>query len=219
MTYTFLVCVFQLRKFWYPIKLSRAKILGNAELFIKSGSDINLTCVALQSPAPPSFIYWYKGGRVVNYSQRGGISVLTERQTKTSKLVIARAMPSDSGNYTCSPSSSVIRTVCECCGTRCAPVGREEKYFVYAGRGLSTFAFGTAFCRMPIAIKFWSKIFSTLEEAQQKLANVYKSMELPDRNISEGLRENTTDGESEQLKNEAFQCFSTNIKIEELKIF
>uniref|UniRef100_A0A182HKD6 Uncharacterized protein n=1 Tax=Anopheles arabiensis TaxID=7173 RepID=A0A182HKD6_ANOAR len=86
--------------------VSKAKILGNSELFIKSGSDINLTCVALQSPAPPSFIYWYKGGRVVNYSQRGGISVLTERQTKTSKLVIARAMPSDSGNYTCSPSSS-----------------------------------------------------------------------------------------------------------------
>ncbi|XP_055637957.1 limbic system-associated membrane protein-like isoform X2 [Toxorhynchites rutilus septentrionalis] len=89
------------------VVVSRAKILGNSELFIKSGSDINLTCVALLSPAPPSFIYWYKGGRVVNYSQRGGISVLTERQTKTSKLVIARAMPSDSGNYTCSPSSSV----------------------------------------------------------------------------------------------------------------
>ncbi|XP_055611824.1 protein amalgam-like [Uranotaenia lowii] len=88
------------------VVVSRAKILGNGELFIKSGSDINLTCVALQSPAPPSFIYWYKGSRVVNYSQRGGISVLTERQTKTSKLVIARATPADSGNYTCSPSSS-----------------------------------------------------------------------------------------------------------------
>jgi hypothetical protein len=32
--------------------------------------------------------------------------VLTERQTKTSKLVIARAMSSDSGNYTCMPSNS-----------------------------------------------------------------------------------------------------------------
>uniref|UniRef100_A0A182FS09 Ig-like domain-containing protein n=1 Tax=Anopheles albimanus TaxID=7167 RepID=A0A182FS09_ANOAL len=94
---------------WPHSTFSKAKILGNSELFIKSGSDINLTCVALQSPAPPSFIYWYKGGRVVNYSQRGGISVLTERQTKTSKLVIARAMPSDSGNYTCSPSSSAVK--------------------------------------------------------------------------------------------------------------
>nr|XP_029718413.1 hemicentin-1-like isoform X1 [Aedes albopictus]XP_029718414.1 hemicentin-1-like isoform X1 [Aedes albopictus]XP_029718415.1 hemicentin-1-like isoform X1 [Aedes albopictus]XP_029718416.1 hemicentin-1-like isoform X1 [Aedes albopictus] len=88
------------------VVVSKAKILGNAELFVKSGSDINLTCVALQSPQPPSFIYWYKGGRVINYSQRGGISVLTEQQTRTSRLVIARASPSDSGNYTCTPSNS-----------------------------------------------------------------------------------------------------------------
>jgi len=86
--------------------VSRAKILGNAELFIKSGSDINLTCLAMQSPVPPSFIYWYKGKRVMNYSQRGGINVITERSTRTSKLLIAKATPADSGNYTCSPSSS-----------------------------------------------------------------------------------------------------------------
>ena len=95
--------------FFYLIvsfSVSKAKILGNSELFVKSGSDINLTCIALQSPQPPSFIYWYKGGNVVNYSQRGGISVMTERQTKTSKLLIARATKADSGNYTCSPSSS-----------------------------------------------------------------------------------------------------------------
>lgn len=75
---------------------------------MKSGSDISLTCVAMHSPVPPSFIYWYKEGRVINYSQRGGISVLTERKTKTSKLIIAKAMPADSGNYTCLPSSSGI---------------------------------------------------------------------------------------------------------------
>lgn len=86
--------------------VSKAKILANPELFIKSGSDINLTCVALQAPAPPSFIYWYRGGRVINYSQRGGISVITEPQTRTSKLIISHATPSDSGNYTCSPSSA-----------------------------------------------------------------------------------------------------------------
>ncbi|XP_017487547.1 PREDICTED: limbic system-associated membrane protein, partial [Rhagoletis zephyria] len=88
------------------VVVSRAKILGNSELFIKSGSDINLTCLAMQSPIPPSFIYWYKGKRVMNYSQRGGINVITERSTRTSKLLIAKATPADSGNYTCSPSSS-----------------------------------------------------------------------------------------------------------------
>ena len=73
---------------------------------MKSGSDINLTCIASQISSPPSFIYWYKGGKVVNYSQRGGINVQTDRNTKTSKLIIARAAPQDSGNYTCAPSNS-----------------------------------------------------------------------------------------------------------------
>lgn len=86
--------------------VSRAEILGNSEVFIKSGNDINLTCVALEAPSPPAFIYWYKAGSIINYSTRGGISVLTERPSKTSKLVISRAMSSDSGNYTCSPSNS-----------------------------------------------------------------------------------------------------------------
>lgn len=88
------------------LAVSKAKILGNQELFVKSGSDINLTCIASQISNPPSFIYWYKGGRVVNYSQRGGINVQTDRNTKTSKLIIARATPGDSGNYTCAPSNS-----------------------------------------------------------------------------------------------------------------
>lgn len=73
---------------------------------MKSGSDINLTCVVVQSPEPPSFIYWYRNDNVINYSSRGGINVLTEKQTKTSRLLISRAQPPDSGNYTCSPSSS-----------------------------------------------------------------------------------------------------------------
>lgn len=93
------------------ITVSKAKIVGNSELFIKSGSDINLTCVVLQTPDPPSFIYWYRGGNVINYSQRGGISVVTEKQTRTSRLLISRALPTDSGNYTCSPSSSDAASV------------------------------------------------------------------------------------------------------------
>lgn len=97
---------------FFVILVSRAEILGNSEVFIKSGNDINLTCVAYDAPGPPSFIYWYKGPSVINYSQRGGISVLTERQTKTSKLVISRAMSSDSGNYTCLPSNSGMFLTC-----------------------------------------------------------------------------------------------------------
>lgn len=42
-----------------PCAVSKAKINGNSELYIKSGSDINLTCIVLQTPEPPSFIYWW----------------------------------------------------------------------------------------------------------------------------------------------------------------
>lgn len=95
----------------FSVLVSKAKILGNSELYIRSGSDINLTCVVLQTPDPPSFIYWYRGGNVINYSQRGGISVVTEKQTRTSRLLISRALPTDSGNYTCSPSTSDAASV------------------------------------------------------------------------------------------------------------
>lgn len=43
----------------FPCAVSKAKINGNSELYIKSGSDINLTCIVLQTPEPPSFIYWW----------------------------------------------------------------------------------------------------------------------------------------------------------------
>lgn len=91
--------------------MSKAKIAGSPELYIRSGSDINLTCIVLQTPEPPSFIYWYHEGHVINYSQRGGISVVTEKQTRTSHLLISKALATDSGNYTCSPSSSDAASV------------------------------------------------------------------------------------------------------------
>ncbi|XP_026740955.1 limbic system-associated membrane protein-like [Trichoplusia ni] len=92
--------------FRLTVVVSKAEILSGPELFVRAGSDINLTCIARHAPDPPSFIYWYRGSNVVNYAQRGGISVETEQRTRTSRLLIARASPRDSGNYTCAPSSS-----------------------------------------------------------------------------------------------------------------
>ncbi|KAG7300294.1 hypothetical protein JYU34_015879 [Plutella xylostella] len=92
--------------FRLTVVVSKAEILSGPELFVRAGSDINLTCIARHAPDPPSFIYWYRGTNVVNYAQRGGISVETEQRTRTSRLLIARASPRDSGNYTCAPSSS-----------------------------------------------------------------------------------------------------------------
>lgn len=100
--------------FVFCVSVAKAKILANNELFFKSGSDINLTCVSLQATQPPSYIYWYKDGYLINYSQRGGINVLTERQTRTSTLVISRAVPPDSGNYTCFPSNTSKYIIVHC---------------------------------------------------------------------------------------------------------
>ncbi|XP_055375098.1 protein amalgam-like [Condylostylus longicornis] len=88
------------------VAVSKAKILANSELYFKSGSNINLTCIAQHAPNEPTYIYWYKDSELINNSDRGGISILTEYLTKQSKLEIANVLPSDSGNYTCIPSNS-----------------------------------------------------------------------------------------------------------------
>ncbi|KAK0078793.1 hypothetical protein PV326_009131, partial [Microctonus aethiopoides] len=58
-----------------------------------------------------SVVGLYRGEHVINYSQRGGISVVTEKQTRTSRLLISRALPVDSGNYTCAPSTAESASV------------------------------------------------------------------------------------------------------------
>ncbi|KAH8311339.1 hypothetical protein KR044_005725, partial [Drosophila immigrans] len=85
---------------------SRAQILANRELFIQSGSDINLTCIAPQAPGPYTHMLWYKDTELVSDSTRGGIRVISEQQMKTSNLVISRVLHTDSGNYTCSADNS-----------------------------------------------------------------------------------------------------------------
>ncbi|XP_037942845.1 hemolin [Teleopsis dalmanni] len=85
---------------------SKAQILSNRELFIQSGSDINLTCIAPQAPGPYTHMTWFKGGELINDSTRGGIRVVSEQQMKTSNLVISRVLHTDSGNYTCAADNS-----------------------------------------------------------------------------------------------------------------
>uniref|UniRef100_T1J778 Ig-like domain-containing protein n=1 Tax=Strigamia maritima TaxID=126957 RepID=T1J778_STRMM len=85
-----------------------ASILGPSELYMKSGSTINLTCTITQSPEPPAYVFWYHYNRMINYdTKRGGITVKTVvAEVTISTLLIANAQYSDSGNYTCSPSST-----------------------------------------------------------------------------------------------------------------
>ncbi|XP_067127854.1 tyrosine-protein kinase receptor TYRO3-like [Centruroides vittatus] len=88
------------------VVVARASIPEGPNLYIQSGSTINLTCIITESTTPPVFVFWYHDDRMINYdSTRGGIKVTTERgPTTVSRLQIHNAKPSDSGKYSCMPS-------------------------------------------------------------------------------------------------------------------
>lgn len=76
---------------------------------MKKGSTISLTCSVNVHSTPPSSVLWYHGPSVVDFdSPRGGISLETEKTESgtTSKLLVTKALLSDSGNYTCMPSNA-----------------------------------------------------------------------------------------------------------------
>ncbi|KAH8369249.1 hypothetical protein KR009_005623 [Drosophila setifemur] len=95
------------------------EIIGAPDLYIESGSTINLTCVILNSPEPPAYIFWNHNNafpshpQIINYdSPRGGVSVVTNKgETTTSFLLIKSARPSDSGHYQCNPSNAKPKSV------------------------------------------------------------------------------------------------------------
>ncbi|XP_076044830.1 uncharacterized protein LOC143027428 [Oratosquilla oratoria] len=88
-------------------------ILGGSDSHINTGSTINLTCLVLYQPKPPNAISWYHSGQEINYdSDRGGITVVTEKgETTHSSLMVQDAVPEDSGNYTCQPTDSPSATI------------------------------------------------------------------------------------------------------------
>ena len=58
------------------------------------------------------YVFWYHNERMINYDSERGISVTTTPGRKThSQLFIQRADVTDSGNYTCAPSSSLPASI------------------------------------------------------------------------------------------------------------
>ncbi|KAL3279793.1 hypothetical protein HHI36_017301 [Cryptolaemus montrouzieri] len=91
------------------IRHAQAAISGPPEIFVKKGSTISLTCSINIHSTPPSSVLWYHGQSVIDFdSPRGGISLETEKTEAgtTSKLLVTKALLSDSGNYTCMPSNA-----------------------------------------------------------------------------------------------------------------
>lgn len=93
---------------------AQASIWGSQDVYVKKGSTISLTCSVNVHSTPPSSVLWYHGASVVDFdSQRGGISLETEKTESgtTSKLLITKASLTDSGNYTCVPSNATPASV------------------------------------------------------------------------------------------------------------
>jgi len=89
------------------VAVPKIEILGDRDMYVKTGSTVAIRCVIKQSLEGPFYVFWYhEGDRVLNY-QLAKIDIQTKRidQDTVSSLVIHNARREDSGNYTCSPSN------------------------------------------------------------------------------------------------------------------
>lgn len=94
------------------VVVSKAKILGDRDVLVQVGSDINLTCRAEESPEAPDTVIWYRDKtKVDDLLTRGGISVVTESRRRTSTLLVSKVTKADAGNYTCVPSNAQADSV------------------------------------------------------------------------------------------------------------
>ena len=80
------------------VVISSAKIIEGPIVYINSGSALHLTCLVSDTPGPPDYIFWHHNGEVISFDSPRGIHVQTEKSAQTtSKLVIDKTLPSDSG--------------------------------------------------------------------------------------------------------------------------
>ncbi|KAK6644015.1 hypothetical protein RUM43_000280 [Polyplax serrata] len=88
--------------------IPKIEILGESDMYVKSGSTVSLKCVITQSLEEPAYIFWYHDNeRVLDYDRRYK-DIRVERvgsDTTVGSLILHQATKEDSGNYTCSPSN------------------------------------------------------------------------------------------------------------------
>jgi Immunoglobulin V-set domain./Immunoglobulin I-set domain. len=97
------------------IIIPKTKVLGDAEQYFYTGGIISLTCLVLEmddSEADDMMdLFWFRGDEMLNNAINDDVTIVTDRETATSRLIIARAQVQDSGNYTCALSGTDKATV------------------------------------------------------------------------------------------------------------
>lgn len=101
---------------------AKALILGPTDIYVKIGSAVTLTCIITQGPHDLGTINWFRGTNDIKpteihpnetsiaYPSRISVD-LKWTEALTSRLKILDAKLSDSGNYTCSPTSAEASSV------------------------------------------------------------------------------------------------------------
>ncbi|XP_071545632.1 lachesin-like [Panulirus ornatus] len=88
-------------------------IAGESDLYVKSGSTVNIKCVISNALEEPTYIFWYHGDRRVVSANSDRILSVNRIPPDTSigKLTIPSVSLADSGNYTCAPASLEMASV------------------------------------------------------------------------------------------------------------
>ncbi|XP_045133839.1 zwei Ig domain protein zig-8-like [Portunus trituberculatus] len=89
-------------------------ITGKSDIYVKSGSTVNIQCVITDALEEPTYIFWYHGNRRVVGTNSDSYQLTVHRKppdTSIGTLTIASVSMADSGNYTCAPASLEMASV------------------------------------------------------------------------------------------------------------
>lgn len=99
---------------------AKARILGPSDLHVKAGSAVTLTCVINQGPHNLGSVLWYKGDEILDFMLMHANEIDTNPRIReetewtdglTSRLFITNVLLSDSGNYSCVPTTAAPTSV------------------------------------------------------------------------------------------------------------
>ncbi|XP_069166034.1 uncharacterized protein [Procambarus clarkii] len=102
------------RRFTLNVVVPSAEIQGTHQMFMKAGSDINITCIVTGN-VRGSHVTWYHALprqsksavlEEINAGGRGGVQLVTDKHAGTSWLLVTHATWRDAGNYTCAPANA-----------------------------------------------------------------------------------------------------------------
>ncbi|XP_011874167.1 PREDICTED: tyrosine-protein kinase-like otk [Vollenhovia emeryi] len=79
-------------------------IPGGPDLHVKQGTSLRLECQLMAAAEPPSYVFWYREARMINYDNEPGVRF--ELRENGSVLVVEKVKLSHGANYTCSPNNA-----------------------------------------------------------------------------------------------------------------